>query len=1372
MTQGRDRDLLPLPLIQPEPKAFPHPHGCGHRESVNSKRNRVRREDNLAKANEVIVAVNEMAGFDRLPGPGPSTQAQRDSQQKILRSMARLPRPDSVLPRREAIHELLHLCPSSEYMPEEGTRSTVRPYEKSLVSLPELGADFLDASQLIDDQGREVLEQFEHSMLAPDFVTGKLFETGNRAKTYLDEVFRQKPEVYADFITDLAERNMVEFRTSATCVITPFFVNKKNGRLRLVLDCRSANELFCAPPDIALAAGYTFGQLEVEAGQTLFTAQSDVKDYFYSIGLPEGLRKFFCLPSVSAAQFSKFLPGRAQNPDLCESNQVFPVLKVVPMGWSWAMWVAQRIHQHQAELALNTGPEQVLVDGRPPPSLQTGLPVLIPYADNMNICGINKQAVQDAKDRVVKQLRQVKFRVHEEQDATPVVQALGFEIDGLRGEVRPLPYKREKLRTTLLWLATRPRISGAAVERVIGHCVHMFMVRREFLSVFRSVYDFKQAHYKSPYKLWRSAAQEFRWAAALLLVCKSDLQRPWCAQATASDACLSGTAVATLNSSAETVRDIGQCRELWRFKSKDPLNRARDTILKLDPFRDVNTVMPVSTAFEDPFQLNLDFRHVPQEFACSDEWVTRFSSRMTIPEHITLLEGRATLQAIRHKLRTSRNFGLKHLHCGDNLGMVLAFDRGRAKAVPLLICCRKAAAYSVAGDCSFTHRWIPSEWNAADAASRKWEQGAAQKVSKREEKRIIEAVCYPKNPGKQKVQEQAWQFLRGHFERDQEADRVTPDQAGPDETAAAQVGSRQRRGDACDQAAGPDGAISGETAQRAPDFLGGSSSRTSDCRRIQTQTADVSRLLQSKEVEDARREKHRRSFAPFSQPVLHRGMDSRRGGQVSGRCVRLAASVAKGRPCTKQESPPGLEKPGPGCNQAPDGVATHRTDCSQNDRSGVSGRGLSSSLDVLHLRQARGSLRHPQARPGGEHGAGSDVGHQPPSSRRPAELKGGCQQRNHPPGLPRDAMARCGSQLPKHFSGCLSSANQLPTGDCSLEPGSKETEVGQAQWRTLSTSPLRSKLGPVKELQVQPGREVERSLELRPQPSKVRAACIGCSTLRGAPQGNKGPGRSCSSAPPSAGPWKMWPAAPSKLKPVLELFAGCARLSKACVQVGFPAEAWDIEYNLDCNLCCPKVLTKLIQRIKAHQFSFVHLGTPCTSWSRARRYDGRGPGPLRDDAAHLWGLPGLSSADAQKVAQGNRLLEVSVQVVHACISAHVPWSLENPASSRLWLTPQIAAIQKHGATFQLADFCMYGTPWRKATAFLTWGCPSFDFLQCSGPFCCCSRTLKKHVPLSGATVHGQWLTRVAQPYPPALCAAVAVSLRHQQKTAKSDRGSS
>ena len=154
-----------------------------------------------------------------------------------------------------------------------------------------------------------------------------------------------------------------------------------------------------------------------------------------------------------------------------------------------------------------------------------------------------------------------------------MVQALGFVLDGERGEVRPIEAKREKLRSTLLWLSTRPRVSGKAVERVIGHCIHMFMLRRELLSIFRLVYGSRLLTIQtslSIYRLWKFAAQEFQWAAALLLVCYSDLRKPWNPQATVSDACLSGTAVAALQCSPDVVQAVGQCREMWRFKSQDP----------------------------------------------------------------------------------------------------------------------------------------------------------------------------------------------------------------------------------------------------------------------------------------------------------------------------------------------------------------------------------------------------------------------------------------------------------------------------------------------------------------------------------------------------------------------------------------------------------------------------------------------------------------------------------------------------------------------------------------------------------------------------------------------------------------------------------
>ncbi len=49
------------------------------------------------------------------------------------------------------------------------------------------------------------------------------------------------------------------------------------------------------------------------------------------------------------------------------------------------------------------------------------------------------------------------------------------------------------------------------------------------------------------------------------------------------------------------------------------------------------------------------------------------------------------------------------------------------------------------------------------------------------------------------------------------------------------------------------------------------------------------------------------------------------------------------------------------------------------------------------------------------------------------------------------------------------------------------------------------------------------------------------------------------------------------------------------------------------------------KRIRCREFHCILIALPRASWSRARMFDGLGPGPLRDDGAFLWvGLPVLS----------------------------------------------------------------------------------------------------------------------------------------------------
>ena len=127
---------------------------------------------------------------------------------------------------------------------------------------------------------------------------------------------------------------------------------------------------------------------------------------------------------------------------------------------------------------------------------------------------------------------------------------------------------------------------------------------------------------------------------------------------------------------------MGTVREGWRFKGVSPEDRPRSVLHKPgDPFEDPSTVKPLEVRPPDPFELNDNFTEIPQDFMSPEEWHIAFSQYMQYPEHITLLEGRGIVAAFRHKARSLGSFGKKHVHLNDNLGMVLATDRGRSTSM-------------------------------------------------------------------------------------------------------------------------------------------------------------------------------------------------------------------------------------------------------------------------------------------------------------------------------------------------------------------------------------------------------------------------------------------------------------------------------------------------------------------------------------------------------------------------------------------------------------------------------------------------------------------------------------------------------------------
>ena len=225
----------------------------------------------------------------------------------------------------------------------------------------------------------------------------------------------------------------------------------------------------------------------------------------------------------------------------------------------------------------------------------------------------------------------------------------------------------------------------------------------------------------------------------------------------------------------------------------------------------------------------------------------------------------------------------------------------------------------------------------------------------------------------------------------------------------------------------------------------------------------------------------------------------------------------------------------------------------------------------------------------------------------------------------------------------------------------------------------------------------------------------------------------------------------------LEVFSGDGGLTAALKTMGLEAHAIDIRHGEGHNVLDPDVKAHIFKLVRRGMVKFVWIGMPCTTFSLARKYDDLGPPPLRSNSQPR-GLEGLSRSQQRVLDNGNALFDFSISLVQCLNRCRVPWALENPATLRCWLMPEMVKIAAASNSITLA-FCQYGEPWRKRTAILHHGIALEQLeRQCTGVHGYCSRTNKRHLLLRGVNANHQFWTRVAQPYPLLLCRELAQEL--------------
>ena len=244
---------------------------------------------------------------------------------------------------------------------------------------------------------------------------------------------------------------------------------------------------------------------------------------------------------------------------------------------------------------------------------------------------------------------------------------------------------------------------------------------------------------------------------------------------------------------------------------------------------------------------------------------------------------------------------------------------------------------------------------------------------------------------------------------------------------------------------------------------------------------------------------------------------------------------------------------------------------------------------------------------------------------------------------------------------------------------------------------------------------------------------------------------------------------------MVEIFAGSARLAKACRHMGCRSVAVDKTTDRShgtkifvCDVTNPDDLTMLEQflQAEAQNLGWVHFAPACGTASKAREKPNRVleragfhvPKPLRSEE-HPLGLPHLSGTDLVRTQAANQVYDVTARLARLLISWGVFVTIENPTSSLFWLVPCIAQLLEDVGGYDcIFDNCCHGGARKKNSRF--WG--SLPWLLPLAA-ACPGEHIHKHKNWQPQVVNGRVVYPTAEEaaYPTLLCTRMAEIVRAQ-----------
>lgn len=482
---------------------------------------------------------------------------------------------------------------------------------------------------------------------------------------------------YGPLIRRMHDSNMLVFFEAdwkPQLVINGLFgVYKDNDVDRVILDGRRGNLCYLDPDPVELPNPGVFGELILPQGGQLFVGTSDSDNMFHRLRLPSWMHQYFALPGVSSKAAG--LPG----PD----RLVYPALQSCPMGFSWAVVIAQSVH---VALLDQTPGHDIASRVRRGGPVVIGSAMHAAYIDDYTALGTDCAAVRanlwaaaDKQRAAGLPPKSSKFVPPDPEDPSPV-HSLGLAF-GRDGYVRPIADNTRAALLATLGVLRLGYCTGLYLHRILGMWTWNALLCRCALSTMFLCYGFISRHGRRRGYLPRGVRAELEALVGLVPLLSVNLGSPIASRIYATDASNWGGGVCYLD-----IKDS-----------------------------DVLTIYDAMDGSSAPEYL---LRLLEQQ-----AWATAVSAPWRHVQHINELEGQACLLGVQHLLRSRRFWGRRVVFVSDSRVMVGALRKGRSSSWGINRVCRRVAALQLATGILPAWLWCPTDVNPSDKPSRRSRRG-------------------------------------------------------------------------------------------------------------------------------------------------------------------------------------------------------------------------------------------------------------------------------------------------------------------------------------------------------------------------------------------------------------------------------------------------------------------------------------------------------------------------------------------------------------------------------------------------------------------------------------------------------------------------